>query len=76
MPGCVCNACGDVCGSACKPKLQQALLCQFGAKLEGQSPDDGRLYGLQQNANNANFPDQDQALVLKKNFTCGYEGEE
>ena len=74
--GCVCNACGDVCGSACKPELQQALLCQFGAELEGQSPDAGRLFsGLQQNANNANFP-EGQALVLKENFTCEYEGEE
>ena len=70
--GCVCNACGDVCGSACKPELQQALLCQFGANLEGQSIyEDGFLYGARQNANNANFPDH--ALVLKENFTCEYE---
>ena len=40
---CVCDACGDVCGTQCKAEIQTALSCQFGSPAKVVETADGNF---------------------------------
>lgn len=64
--GCVCNACGNVCPTACKSEIQTGLLCQFGTE---QTLVGTNLLGGCQNANLGKGPNTD---ILMSDFSCAY----
>lgn len=39
--GCVCDACGDVCGTQCKAQIQTSLSCQIGSPFAVVENEDG-----------------------------------